>query len=246
MMGFNLIMPMAGSGSRFSHEGFIQPKPLIRLCGKPFFWWATKSLLENTSGNVRLIYVVLQEHVRKYDLENKICNYFPGAVVVKIDAVTNGSLETAMKGSGYTNKKNPIIINDCDHYFETNLLDKKLSELTEGVLDGFLCNFKSNLEQYSYAKYDHQGFLINTAEKKVISANAIAGAYAFRSYEMLEKYYQEYKSICIYEELFTSGIFDIMAKRGLKIGSLQLSKHIAFGTPQEYRAAIAKMKARDG
>jgi NDP-sugar pyrophosphorylase family protein len=242
MTGFNLIMPMAGSGSRFNSMGFNWPKPLITLCNKPFFWWATKSLMGNTKQNVKLIYIVLKDHVEKYDLENKIYQYFPGATVVKIGAVTNGALETAMLGLDYVNKNLPIIMNDCDHYFKADFLDKKLLELRQGNLDGFLCNFKSSLKQYSYARYGQSGFLIEAVEKIVVSDDAIAGAYAFRSYEMLEKYYQEYKNICIYKELFTSGIFDLMAKKGLKIGSLHLREHISFGTPEEYEAALTKMQ----
>ena len=243
MPGFNLIMPMAGSGSRFYDAGFSQPKPLIEICNKPFFWWATQSLLANTNQNVRLIYVVLDEHVKKFDLENNIYQYFPEAIVVKIKAVTSGSLETAMLGTSHANKNLPIIMNDCDHLFKTGLLDKKLFELSRGGLEGFLCNFKSSLKQYSYARYDESGFLIEAVEKMAISEDAIAGAYAFRSYEILEKYSKEYRETCIYSELFTSGIFDLMAKKGLKIGSLQLSEHIAFGTPEEYKCALIKMHA---
>lgn len=37
MAGINLIMPMAGRGSRFLELGYNVPKPLIEIHGKPFF-----------------------------------------------------------------------------------------------------------------------------------------------------------------------------------------------------------------
>ena len=40
----HLIMPMGGAGSRFYKNGYMQPKPLIEINGKPFLYWATMSI----------------------------------------------------------------------------------------------------------------------------------------------------------------------------------------------------------
>jgi hypothetical protein len=37
IMKSHLIMPMAEAGLRFEREGFKEPKPLIKINGKPFF-----------------------------------------------------------------------------------------------------------------------------------------------------------------------------------------------------------------
>ena len=44
MSKLHLILPMAGRGSRFFENGFVCPKPLIEISGKPFFYWATRSV----------------------------------------------------------------------------------------------------------------------------------------------------------------------------------------------------------
>ena len=44
MSKLHLILPMAGRGSRFFENGFICPKPLIEIAGKPFFYWAARSI----------------------------------------------------------------------------------------------------------------------------------------------------------------------------------------------------------
>lgn len=36
-MKTHLIMPMAGAGSRFYKNGYIQPKPIIEIAERPFF-----------------------------------------------------------------------------------------------------------------------------------------------------------------------------------------------------------------
>ena len=55
MPKLHLILPMAGRGSRFFENGFVCPKPLIEIAGKPFFYWATTSTRPSasTSENTR-------------------------------------------------------------------------------------------------------------------------------------------------------------------------------------------------
>ena len=74
MKKIHYIMPMAGSGSRFYKKGFCQPKPLIPIYGKPFFYWAVQSIrkfVEITS----LDFVVLYEHVDKFGIDKEILKY---------------------------------------------------------------------------------------------------------------------------------------------------------------------------
>ena len=37
-------MPMAGAGSRFYKNGYIQPKPIIEIAERPFFYWGVRSV----------------------------------------------------------------------------------------------------------------------------------------------------------------------------------------------------------
>lgn len=65
----NIVIPMAGRGSRFAKEGYAMPKPLIDVHGKP--------MIEVVTNNIRpkcehkFIYLCLQEHLEKYNLENR-------------------------------------------------------------------------------------------------------------------------------------------------------------------------------
>ena len=59
----NIVMPMAGRGSRFAEIGIDVPKPLIDVRGRPMYAWAMESLpLELAS---RVIFICLQEHLRQ-------------------------------------------------------------------------------------------------------------------------------------------------------------------------------------
>ena len=57
----NIVIPMAGRGSRFAKAGYIKPKPLIDVHGKPMIEYVTKNIApqeehlfmsERTSGKV--------------------------------------------------------------------------------------------------------------------------------------------------------------------------------------------------
>ncbi len=56
----HLIMPMGGAGSRFFNDGFVMPKPLIKINEKPFFYWATKSISKFVEVK-DITFVVLQD-----------------------------------------------------------------------------------------------------------------------------------------------------------------------------------------
>ena len=58
----HLVMPMGGAGSRFFKNGFIIPKPLIELNGKPFFYWATQSIVKFVDVE-DITFVVLKKHI---------------------------------------------------------------------------------------------------------------------------------------------------------------------------------------
>ena len=69
---------MAGRGSRFFKNGFVCPKPLIEINGKPFFYWAARSV-EKFVDCADLTFVVLEEHIRDFAIDEKIKAYWPAA-----------------------------------------------------------------------------------------------------------------------------------------------------------------------
>ncbi|RAS55675.1 nucleotidyltransferase-like protein [Vibrio diazotrophicus] len=229
----NLLMPMAGRGSRFSKSGYSLPKPLVKLNGKPFFWWSIMSISRSVEITT-LTCVILKEHIEKFDIDKKILSYFPEARFVILEDVTSGALETAISGLKCINNDLPVIINDCDHAFEVNKLSESINLLKESEnLDGYLCHFKSDSPAYSYGQYDQSEKLIETVEKRVISNLAIAGAYIFKSKQLVSLYYEEYKNNCLYDELFISGLYNFMVSDGKVIKGILLDSHLSFGTPDE-------------
>ena len=228
----HLIMPMGGAGSRFYKDGYRMPKPLIEIEGKPFFYWATNSVAHFMNVD-DITFVVLKEHVDKFDIDKAILKYFPLAKLIIIPKVLEGAVLTCMEGVKNINDDDSLLFNDCDHAF----VCRKFYDFNGAGLDGALLTFKSKDPRYSFLEMDADGNVIRTVEKQAISDNAICGAYYFKDKNTFMKNAIRYLDECDYSEYFMSGVYNVMAKEGLKIGNFTCDEHLSFGTPEEFLAA---------
>lgn len=231
----HLIMPMGGAGSRFYKNGYIQPKPLIEINGKPFFYWATMSVLKYIDI-ADLTFVVLQSHIDDYRIDKVIKNYFQNAKIEILSEILPGPVFTSKRGIQKIRDNAPVIFNDCDHMFKCDEINK-LFNSNDFMYDGGLLTFKSSQPQFSYVKYDSNGNIIGTIEKKVVSDHAICGAYIFKNATLFSNIAEMYIKSCPYNECFMSGLYNIMCKKNLSVKDWLLDYHVEFGTPEEYEKA---------
>lgn len=230
------IMPMAGRGSRFSKEGFDFPKPLITIYDKPFFYWSTRSI-EKFVDIVTLDFVVLQEHIGKYEIDKVIKKFFPDARIHVLPEVTEGAVITCMKGIGRISDELPVVFNDCDHLFKSSNFNRFCNESFNEDIDGLLLTFTSNEPKYSFVGKNEQGNVIRTVEKKPISDEAICGCYYFKNKEIFMNCAKQYLKECNYSEYFMSGVYNVMIKKGMTVKSMRTDYHVSYGVPEEYEKA---------
>ena len=230
----HLIMPMGGAGSRFYKDGYIMPKPLIIINGKPFFYWAVMSIMHYVDI-ADLTFVVLKQHVDEKNIDGIIKNFFPNAKIVIIPEVLPGPVFTALEGVANIDDSAPIIFNDCDHMFKCSSLYKLLNEGTFDA-EGALLTFESSEPQFSYVQYE-ENRIIGTVEKKVVSNKAICGAYVFKNVQTFLDNARVYIQDCPYSECFMSGIYNVMCRHGLEVKDYLLDYHVEYGTPLEFEKA---------
>jgi len=233
-MKINLIQPMGGAGTRFFDDGFACPKPLIDLNGKPFFYWATQSVRRHAELE-SLVFVVLREHVEGFGIDREVLRHFPEAKIVVLEKVLNGAALTCLEGVKAIANDLPVLFNDCDHMFRSRAFEAFVTD--DGAADGALLTFRSGEPNYSYVQYGEDGGIRRTAEKQVLSNDAICGAYYFRSAAVFAEAVEEYLNSCGYGEYYLSGIYNVMAWRGMKLLGFPTDFHVSFGTPAEYEAA---------
>ena len=117
----NIVMPMAGRGSRFAEVGVSTPKPLIPVRGKPMYAWATESLpLELAT---RVIFICLREHLSTLALERDIMSRYAAyqPTIIPLDEVTAGQACTVLKCRELINNDQSLVIFNADTYCPSTL-----------------------------------------------------------------------------------------------------------------------------
>jgi capsule biosynthesis phosphatase len=229
----NILIPMAGAGSRFAKAGFKDPKPLIKVKGEPMIKWAMKSFdfLHKISA-LKLIFVVLQEHEERYGLAERLRDIFGREIeVITSPSVTGGQAETCLLAKNLIDNYNKLFIYNCDTYSLSDIWDLIEAEDPDGILS---C-FKANHPRYSYAKLDEFGHVCETAEKRVISDLATTGLYYFRrgldfvhAAETALKNHQTENG-----EFYVAPLYNSLIAAGKKIRICETKTNWVFGTPEE-------------
>ena len=209
----NVVIPMAGRGSRFAEHGVEIPKPLIPVCGKPMFAWALESLEDVTYQ--RVVFVTLAEHADRYDVEAVIRRHVGSAAeVLVIDEVTEGQLCTVLAAREHLDADEGVLIASADTYVRSDLgrdIRNRASDC-RGVIS-VAC---MPGDRWSFARVDGDGKVVQVAEKKRISPHASTGLYYFSSgreflavaEEMIrreEKTRDEYYVIPVYQTYIERG-----------------------------------------
>lgn len=231
----NLLMPMGGGGVRFFKDGFKIPKPLIEIQGKPFFFWAAQSIKKFIQIK-QLVFVVLQEHIDQFQIDEKILQYYPEARIQVLDYILNGAVLTCLEGIKLVENDAPVVFNDCDHAFLSIGFFDYCNSSGAKNWDGALLTFASREAKYSYAQVEPSGKVLKTVEKQVISDRAICGAYYFKNKTLFAESAEKYLEDCRYEEYFMSGVYNTMIGNGHSVGCFNTDLHLSFGTPEEYCA----------
>ena len=238
MKNIQILMPMGGLGKRFQDEGYITPKPLIEVDGEPMFLSALKSF-ETYKGDKNLIFVVRQDAEEAYGLATEIEHIINGAKVVLLKANTRGAVETCLAARNFINPDLPLIVMDCDFKFKSgDYFAKVVAAVKDNAYDGVLLSFFSASDRYSYAKLNDDGYVTETAEKKVISNNALAGAYFFSSGKLFLQAADKLLTNPIsnnMKEYYISLLYNLLLEEGKRIALANVEEFISFGTPDELR-----------
>ena len=84
----NIVIPMAGEGTRFPRDAYKIPKPLIELHGVPMIQKAIESL--NLPGTYHFV-------IRKDSYYDQVCtilhSIYPGSKIISVEETTEGRSE---------------------------------------------------------------------------------------------------------------------------------------------------------
>ncbi|MDN5053008.1 glycosyltransferase family 2 protein [Aliarcobacter butzleri] len=173
----NILIPLAGKNQFFSEAEYPFPKPLIEFNGKTMI----EHIIDNFSTiqkEKQFIFIVNSEDCKKYHLDN-VLNILTNQTckIIKLDNETKGAACSAMMAVEYINNDMPLIISNADQLFNISL-DEVINNF--GNSDAGVITFESIHPRWSYVRLNKKNKVTETAEKRPISKNAIAGFYYFR------------------------------------------------------------------
>ena len=231
----NIVITMAGLGSRFKKAGYKEPKYMINVCGKTLFEWSMESLIGfNKAKNVKYIFIVRKEDNASDFILKKMDKFKVDNInIIELDKLTDGQATTALLANSVWNKKEELIVYNIDTYIEANTMRY---ELIKG--DGYIPCFKAEGDHWSFVKLDDNGNAIEIREKTRISDNCTVGLYYFKSCELYEKLYNEYYADgknMEKNEKYIAPLYNYMIKKGysVNIEDLPVDKVHVLGTPEE-------------
>lgn len=226
----NVLIPMAGAGSRFAQAGYTFPKPLIEVNGKPMI----QVVVENLNVEAHFIYLVQKEHYEKYNLKQLLNLITPGCDIVQVDGITDGAARTTLLAKQFIDNDEPLLMANSDQFVEWNS-NEVLYAFTADEVDGGIVTFKATHPKWSFAKIGDDGFVSEVAEKNPISDNATVGIYYWKKGSDYVKYAEQMieKNIRTNGEFYTCPTFNEAIADGKKIRNKQIDKMWGLGTPED-------------
>lgn len=173
----NILVPMAGRGSRFSSAGYLAPKPLLSVHGRSMIEVVIDNL--RPSRPHRFIFICQQAHLDDHVLEPVLRRAGPDTEIIGIHGVTEGAACTTLLAAAHIASAAPLMIANCDQYVAVNI-DHYLAAMDEGGHDGYLMTMSAHDPKWSYARKDALGRVVEVVEKQVVSDEATTGIYNFR------------------------------------------------------------------
>ena len=173
----NIVLPIAGRGSRFVEVGYPVPKPLIPVHGIPMVEAVTHNI--RPSAAHRFIFLALAEHLDRSDLRPVLERVAPGCVVVSVDRVTQGAACTVLLARQFIDTADALMIANCDQWVDLRI-DDYLAEMDRARADGLIMTMWADDPKWSFIGFDENNRITRIVEKKVISNEATVGIYNFR------------------------------------------------------------------
>ena len=235
----NIVIPMAGAGSRFESAGYTFPKPLIEVEGQPMIHKVVNNL--NIQG--RYIFLVQKTHYEKYNLENLLNMISPGCEIIQLEGLTEGAACTVLTSRELIDNDEPLIIANSDQYIDWNAFET-ISEFSNEGIDGGILTFNSVHPKHSFAKVDGQGYVTEGAEKKPISTNATVGVYFWKKGSDFVYYADQMiqKNIRTNNEFYVCPVYNEAIQAGLKIKAGLVDEMWGMGTPEELNNFLTHKK----
>ena len=232
----NIVIPMAGAGSRFAAVGYQEPKPLIHINGIEMIRVVIKNL--QPAARHRFTFVCQSAHVKNYDLRQKLSTWAPGCNVIEVQGLTQGAACTVLAARDEIDNDDMLLVVNSDQYVDTSI-DDFVRVMEDSLEDGLIMTMNSSDPKWSYVSIDDHSLVNYVVEKQVISNEATVGIYGFRTGRLFVHAADEMidKNFRVNDEFYVAPVYNSIIKNGGKIGVFNIGSEAngmyGLGTPAD-------------
>jgi len=235
----NVLIPMAGAGSRFEQAGYTFPKPLIEVKNKPMI----QVVVDNLNIKANYIYIVQKKHREKYNLDTLLNLLTPECKIVEVDGLTEGAACTALLAKEFIDNDAPLFFANSDQFVEWDS-NEFMYKMNETDADGGIVTFEATHPKWSFAKIDDKGLVTEVAEKNPISNIATVGYYYSKHGSDFVKYAKQMidKNIRVNNEFYVCPVFNEAVGDNKQIRTFNVEGMWGLGTPEDLKYYLENYK----
>jgi dTDP-glucose pyrophosphorylase len=236
------IIPMAGLGTRYSKAGYVLPKVLIPVSGKPMI----VRVIESLPRSDKWIFIVRKEHIDKYQIDKLLKKHINNGIIVPVEKTTEGQASSCMLAMQYLDKNDPMFIAACDNSFLYNK-DKYQELIDNPKIDAIIWTFTKNrlLEQnpeaWGWVRLENDNLTITGMSVKVpvsdtpFNDHAVVATFNFKRASDFENAYnlmvkENYR---INNEFYVDSMPVFYKKLGLKSVIFDVDLYVGWGKPSD-------------
>lgn len=236
----NIVIPMAGLGSRFPKDKYYLPKPLIDVNGKPMITRAIESL--DIDGQYH--FILRNDEFLKIT-KDVISKTVKNPNFITVDQTTEGPACSVLLLKKFINNEDELITANCDQIMEWN---SKLFFHNVRLYDGAVVTYYSDTDKNSYVKLDRRGRAVQFAEKEVISNISLNGIHYWKhgkDFVLTAEQMIESDDRAPNGEFYISMSYNYMIQANKEIGifHIPIEQHHAVGVPIDLERFLKYDKA---
>jgi NDP-sugar pyrophosphorylase family protein len=238
----NIVLPIAGRGSRFAVAGYTQPKPLIPVHGIPMIAAVVRNVRPRCAH--RFIFVALAEHLEREAMRKALALSAPGCVIVPVERVTEGAACTVLLAREHINSDDPLMLANSDQWVDIDI-DDYLASMERQRADALIMTMKADDPKWSFVGLNGQRLVTRVVEKEAISNEATVGIYNFRRGSDFVRAAEQMiaKNLRVNNEFYVAPVYNELIAEGARIAIYNVGREGAgmygLGIPSDLEQFLA-------
>ena len=230
---------MSGMGKRFTEKGYVDPKPLIDVCGQPMIY----HVIDLFPGETEFHFICNDLHLATTKMREVLLAKVPNAHIHSVSADhRKGPVDAVLQIRESINDTEEVIVSYCDYGTEWDYI-AFLEEMRNLGADGGIASYIGfhphmlGTDDYAYMKHKDK-WMSAIQEKKPFTDNkmneyASNGTYYFRTGALLKQYFQKLVDLdlSINNEFYVSMVYNLMIEDELRVRIFEIEKMLQWGTP---------------